>query len=102
MSSLEAIRDEDPTIKSVVISQFTSLLNIIAEHLEQHGFTFLRLDGRMNINDRSKALEDFNSDDGPATVFLLSMSAGGTGLSLTAASRVFLMDPVSTLRKVAL
>ncbi|KAK3709917.1 hypothetical protein QZH41_020046, partial [Actinostola sp. cb2023] len=92
ISALEAIRDKDPSIKSVVVSQFTSYLNIVGEYLDKHGFLFLRLDGSMNIDARMKALEDF-SETGPATVFLLSMSAGGTGLSLTAASRVFLMDP---------
>jgi hypothetical protein len=50
----------------------------------------------MRLDERLKALEDFNEPGSPATVFLLSMSAGGTGLNLTAATRVFLMDPVST------
>ena len=96
ISALEAIRDKDPSIKSLVISQFTSYLDIVSDQLERHGFVSLRLDGSMTVEERTKVLEEF-SDDCPATVFLLSMSAGGTGLSLTAASRVFLLDPVSEL-----
>ena len=46
---------------------------------------------------RVEAIETFtdNHPDAP-TIFLLSLKAGGVGLNLTAASRVFLMDPVST------
>lgn len=45
---------------------------------------------------RVEAIHCFQSSQaGSPTVMLLSLKAGGVGLNLTAASRVFLMDPVS-------
>ena len=78
------------------MSQFTSLLDLIEDALRRENFLFVRLDGRMTQKARARAIERF-SDTGPSapTVFLLSLTAGGVGLNLTAATRVFLMDPVS-------
>ncbi|MFZ8406808.1 C-terminal helicase domain-containing protein, partial [Staphylococcus aureus] len=52
--------------------------------------TFTRLDG--STRDRGAVVGDFQSETGPS-VLLLSLKAGGTGLNLTAADHVFLMDP---------
>ena len=45
-----------------------------------------------STRDRGKIVDDFQSPDGPK-VLLISLKAGGTGLNLTAADHVFLMDP---------
>lgn len=62
----------------------------------EHGFSFVRLDGTMNQKRRTQVIHEFQSSaaDG-ATIMLLSLKAGGVGINLTAASYVFLMDPVS-------
>lgn len=77
------------------MSQFTSFLDIIEDALKEKDFSFVRLDGRMTQEARARAIESF-SDPGFSSprVFLLSLTAGGVGLNLTAATRVFLMDPV--------
>ena len=95
MSLLTKLRSEDPSIKSLVISQFTSMLNILETPLEAQGFNFVRLDGKMSQKKRAEVIESFDdrSPDSPS-IMLLSMKAGGVGLNLTAASRVFLLDPV--------
>lgn len=63
----------------------------------ESGFAFTRLDGSMAQKKRAEAVQCFQSSRaGSPTVMLLSLKAGGVGLNLTAASRVFLMDPVST------
>lgn len=95
MSLLTKLRKEDPAVKSLVISQFTSLLNIVETPLKAEGFNFVRLDGKMSLKKRAEVIELFD-DRGPdsPTVMLLSLKAGGVGLNLTAASRVFLLDPV--------
>ena len=95
MSALEALREKNPFIKSLVVSQFTSFLDLIAIPLRRAGFHFTRIDGRMRQADRAAAIESFNkkADDTP-TVMLLSLMAGGVGLNLTGATRVFLLDPV--------
>lgn len=94
-----AIRDKDPSTKSLVVSQFTSFLDIVEDALKKQDFQFVRLDGRMAQEARARAIETFSELSSSApTVFLLSLTAGGVGLNLTAATRVFLLDPVSGAR----
>src|SRR5690606_19191385 len=61
----------------------------IEPHLERANMSFVRLDG--STRDRAGVVEAFQSDGGPS-VMLLSLKAGGTGLNLTAADHVFLLD----------
>ncbi|XP_036410611.1 helicase-like transcription factor isoform X2 [Megalops cyprinoides] len=94
MSNLLRLRQEDKSIKSVVVSQFTKFLSLLEIPLKEHGFSFTRLDGSMSQRNRTKALQAFqDSAQGSPSIMLLSLKAGGVGLNLTAASRVFLMDP---------
>jgi len=87
---------ENPRRKHLVVSQFAQFLNLLEKPLQESGFKFVRLDGSMTIRRRTDAITSFSdkSADSP-TVMLLSLKAGGVGLNLTAATRVFLMDPVS-------
>ncbi len=76
--------------KSLVFSQFTSMLAILKEHLDKRGIPYVYLDGK--TRNRKQVVEQFQND--PATmVFLISLKAGGLGLNLTAAEYVFLLDP---------
>ncbi len=95
MASLEEIRNDDPSVKCLVVSQFTSFLNLIQIPLRRAGFSYTRLDGTMSQQERVESINSFmeKSDEAP-TIMLLSLNAGGVGLTLTAATRVFLMDPV--------
>ncbi|KAG5847356.1 hypothetical protein ANANG_G00125170 [Anguilla anguilla] len=94
MSNLLRLRQEDPSIKSLVVSQFTKFLSLLEVPLREQGFSFTRLDGSMSQRSRAKAIQAFqDSAQGCPTIMLLSLKAGGVGLNLTAASRVFLMDP---------
>ncbi|MFT7624948.1 MAG: SNF2 family DNA or RNA helicase, partial [Myxococcota bacterium] len=76
--------------KALVFSQWTSLLDRIEPRLEGAGLKYVRLDGR--TRDRQAVVDAFQDPDGPP-VMLLSLKAGGTGLNLTAADHVFMMDP---------
>lgn len=88
---LEALEDAAADgHKALVFSQWTSLLDLVEPALEAAGIRFLRLDG--STRDRAEVVSAFQSDDGPP-VMLVSLKAGGTGLNLTAADHVFLMDP---------
>ncbi|XP_031557289.1 helicase-like transcription factor, partial [Actinia tenebrosa] len=94
MAKLVELRNKDPTIKSLVISQFTSLLSLIEVPLNAQKFSYVRLDGSMSQARRAEVIDAFNkSNPDSPTVFLLSLKAGGVGLNLTAACRVFLLDP---------
>jgi hypothetical protein len=76
--------------KSLVFSQWTSLLDLIEPRLNQAGLSFIRLDG--STRDRAAVVRRFQDEDGPP-VMLISLKAGGAGLNLTAADHVFLVDP---------
>ncbi len=76
--------------KALVFSQWTSLLDLIETPLKGAGITFERLDG--STPNRGEVTARFQGADG-APVMLMSLKAGGTGLNLTAADHVFLMDP---------
>ncbi|KAG0016617.1 DNA helicase rad5 [Entomortierella chlamydospora] len=93
MHCLIQTRKTEPSTKSVVFSQFTGMLDLIEAILQRDGFLFLRLDGTHSQASREKTLEAFKTPDHPATVILISLRAGGVGLNLTAASRVYMMDP---------
>jgi SNF2 family DNA or RNA helicase len=76
--------------KALVFSQFTSLLAILRERLNEQQIAFEYLDGK--TKDRQACVARFQSD--PAlSVFLISLKAGGVGLNLTAADYVFILDP---------
>jgi SNF2 family DNA or RNA helicase len=76
--------------RALVFSQWTSLLDLIETPLKGAGITFERLDG--STPNRGEVTARFQGSDG-APVMLMSLKAGGTGLNLTAADHVFLMDP---------
>jgi hypothetical protein len=76
--------------KALVFSQWTSFLDLVEPGLRAAGIPFERLDG--STQDRQGVVERFQSPEG-APVLLISLRAGGTGLNLTAADHVFLLDP---------
>ena len=76
--------------KALVFSQFTELLGLLRERLDQEQVTYEYLDGQ--TRDRSARVERFSTDP-DCRVFLISLKAGGVGLNLTAAEYVFLLDP---------
>ena len=76
--------------KALVFSQWTALLDRVEPHLRKTGIDFTRLDGRTRRRD--EVVRRFQDDDGPP-VMLISLRAGGTGLNLTAADHIFLLDP---------
>ena len=88
MEQLAQVLDEGH--KALVFSQFTSLLAIVREQVEEQGLTYEYLDGR--TRKRVPRIERFQTDP-DCSLFLISLKAGGLGLNLTAADYVFLLDP---------
>ena len=78
--------------KCLVFSQFTSMLGLIREALDAAGIGYLYLDGAVAAEDRRRSVDEFQQEDS-ARVFLISLKAGGVGLTLTAADYVYLVDP---------
>ncbi len=77
--------------KTLVFSQFTSMLDLIAEDLKKNGMPYYMLTGATKKEERLRLASAFNRDDVP--VFLISLKAGGTGLNLTGADIVVHYDP---------
>ncbi|MFJ6652310.1 DEAD/DEAH box helicase [Microbacterium sp. NPDC091313] len=75
--------------RALVFSQFTSFLRLAADRLEAAGLSFAWLDG--STTQREEVVRGFR--EGAAPVFLISLKAGGFGLTLTEADYVFLLDP---------
>jgi SNF2 family DNA or RNA helicase len=94
-AKLEALREQldevlDEGHKALVFSQFTKLLALLRRGLDRDGVAYEYLDGR--TRDRAAPVERFQNDP-DRRLFLISLKAGGTGLNLTAADYVFLLDP---------
>jgi SNF2 family DNA or RNA helicase len=75
--------------RALVFSQFTSFLDLAAERLTAAGIEHVHLDG--STRRRTEVIDSFRGGDQP--VFLISLKAGGFGLTLTEADYVFLLDP---------
>ena len=76
--------------RALVFSQWTGLLDLIERELKRAGLDFVRLDGE--TIDRAGVVHRFQAPGGPP-VMLISLKAGGTGLNLTAADHVYILDP---------
>ena len=88
----EILRDAiDGGHRILLFSQFTSMLNIIKNTLEEDDIEYMYLDGSTDIRERGRLVDDFNK--GIGEVFLISLKAGGTGLNLTGADTVIHFDP---------
>lgn len=77
--------------RCLVFSQFTSLLALLEVELQARGVSYLTLDGSTPVAERRRRVADFQG--GVGDLFLISLKAGGTGLTLTAADYVVHLDP---------
>ena len=75
----------------LLFSQFTSMLALLAQRLDEAGITHFTLQGSTPKPERADLVRRFNA--GEVNVFLISLRAGGTGLNLTAADIVIHYDP---------
>ncbi|KAI4730340.1 hypothetical protein E4T49_01914 [Aureobasidium sp. EXF-10728] len=89
---LRILHAETPEHKTIVFSQFTSMLDLIEPHLQKSAIRYVRYDGGMRNDAREASLNSLRND--PKTrVLLCSLKCGSLGLNLTAASRVVLIEP---------
>ena len=77
--------------KVLVFSQFVDHLKLIETELRNKKITYQYLDGSTPARQRQQKVAAFQSGEGE--VFLISLTAGGTGLNLTAADYVIHLDP---------
>ena len=87
---MEQLRNITKNHKVLVFSQFVSMLDLIQNELKKENIKHVTLTG--STKNRGTVVKQFQEDE-ETRVFLISLKAGGTGLNLTAADYVFLVDP---------
>ncbi|KAI0011075.1 DNA repair protein RAD16 [Xylariaceae sp. FL0662B] len=90
--SLHRLRSEKASHKSIIFSQFTTMLQLIEWRLRRAGLTTVMLDGSMTPAQRQATINHFMTNV-DVECFLVSLKAGGVALNLTEASHVFIVDP---------
>ncbi|MGB3468451.1 MAG: DEAD/DEAH box helicase [Cyclobacteriaceae bacterium] len=86
------IREKTGRHKLLIFSQFVGMLQLIRQTLVNESIAFSYLDGQTSQKKRKTAVDDFQGKE-DVRVFLISLKAGGTGLNLTAADYVYIVDP---------
>ncbi len=89
---LRILHTEVPKHKTIVFSQFTSMLDLIEPHLKSSNLRFARYDGSMRPDAREASLHSLRHDS-KCRILLCSLKCGSLGLNLTAASRVVIIEP---------
>jgi len=78
--------------KTVIVSQWTSMLQIVKVHVEAMGMSCTEINGQIPVKLRGDIVNEFNDNARGPQVMLLSLAAGGVGLNLTGANHLFLLD----------
>ncbi|ANQ11104.1 DNA repair protein rhp16 [Plasmodium coatneyi] len=97
-TKIEAVFEEVQNVitttddKCLIFSQYCSMLDLIEYHLKKHNIICSKLLGYMSMVSRNNILYNFNEDK-HLRVLLISLKAGGEGLNLQVANRIFIVDP---------
>ena len=91
METLFGMIEEHPKEKSLIFCQFMDEMNHIENELKARGYTIFRIDGSVEQVDRVKRIAQFKA--GPTGVFIIQIKAGGQGLNLQEATRVYITSP---------
>jgi SNF2 family DNA or RNA helicase len=86
------ITDKTGKHKILIFSQFVKMLGLIQDELAKLDIDYEYLDGQCSTQQREKSVNNFQENEN-LRVFLISLKAGGTGLNLTAADYVYIVDP---------
>jgi len=86
------IKEKTRNHKILVFSQFVKMLAVIRRNLDNENIKYEYLDGKSSKKKREESVNNFQENK-DVRVFLISLKAGGTGLNLTAADYVYIVDP---------
>lgn len=90
---IKAIRDQGTGDKVIVFSHFTALLDLIKVPIIRSGWKYCQYNRCMTLAERGSVISSFASQP-DCLVLLVSLKAGNTGLNLTYASNVIIMEPL--------
>ncbi|KAF3925218.1 hypothetical protein ABW20_dc0103883 [Dactylellina cionopaga] len=85
-------KENDDTTKVLIFSESKKLLKMLYMLLNNTHYNICYLDGAMSLEDRTAAVENFNTDPS-LFAFLISTRAGGVGLNIVSANKVVVFDP---------
>lgn len=88
---VEDVNQDLTTTKSIIFSCWTRTLHLLSKHLDEAGIHYLRIDGGCSLPQRQAKLDQFAKDD-EKRVLIMTTGAGGFGLNLTCANRVFIIE----------
>ncbi|EDV94807.1 transcription termination factor 2 [Drosophila grimshawi] len=78
--------------KVIIVSQWTSMLDILRDLLQQEKLAALSLNGSIPVKNRQNIVNEFNDARNSKRILLLSLTAGGVGLNLIGANHLILLD----------
>ena len=86
---------EHPNEKTLVFGQFMGEMDEIHDRLHEARIPVFRIDGSIDTEKRAERIEKFqkSSAGGPAPVFIIQIKAGGVGLNLQSATRIYITCP---------
>ena len=94
METLLSMIDEHPNESSLVFCQFMGEMDYIEEQLRNRDIVVYRIDGRRSKEERESIIKSFRDDSKYwAPVLLIQIKAGGVGLNLQEATRVYITTP---------
>jgi SNF2 family DNA or RNA helicase len=79
--------------KVLVFSQFIGTMDLLATEFKKHKISFVSFDGSTAAEKRMQLVTEFQREDSTIQVFLVSLMAGNSGINLTRANYVFLVEP---------
>jgi superfamily II DNA or RNA helicase len=77
----------------LIFSQFVTMLSLIREQLDKKGLSYCYLDGSQGASERNCQVSAFQAEKSTIPIFLMSLKAGGYGLTLTGADSIVHFDP---------
>ena len=86
-------KSNPPMEKVVVVSNFSDTLDDLECMAKYRNWLYLRIDGQVSTDRRTKNVRHFNDPQSPFFLMLLGARAGGVGLNLIGGSRLVMMDP---------
>ncbi|KAH7101206.1 SNF2 family N-terminal domain-containing protein [Auriculariales sp. MPI-PUGE-AT-0066] len=84
--------ESDRQDKTIIFSQFTGMLDLVGNFLNEKNIKFTRFDGKMNKVQKDASIK-LIKESASVRIILISLKAGGVGLNLTCCNRVILLDP---------
>lgn len=90
---IETLTSDLANQKVIVFSQFLGTMDLLSQAFEQHDIPYRQFSGKTAAKERIRLVSEFQDKDSDIQVFLLSLMAGNSGINLTNANYVFLVEP---------